>query len=151
MFSTNSSASASFIVAASLIVVLIGLRLFLPEHVVGQNLGFVLGFASSGLFLYGVVEKKGVVLHRTTPVYPLVIVSVFFSTLTLDYLLHLNYFEKNQSPFIAFVLLPFLQFICFGWWVLFKKPRGLWRKLIYSALAATSVVVILPVLWFRYF
>jgi len=135
--------------AASLLT-LIGLRFFAPDRVVGENLGFFLMYGSSITAFWAIAEHRELPVGRSTPIFPLLIVSALFSTLLADALLSINYFAGSYTPSFIVVLLPFVCFVVYGWRVVMSTSGNLSTRQLRWAFFATVMASVAITLTFKH-
>jgi hypothetical protein len=111
--------------SATLLFVLVALRIGAPERVVNQTAGFVLSMGWAYLLFLGLAEWKGLRIGNASAGKPITLISAFLVAGATDFGLGLGFLAKSESdPILVLFFVTIAVIMLYAWWkILLKGER----------------------------
>ena len=121
----NLLSRAFLCISATLLTVLVVLRISAPEQVVNQVSGFMLSIGWALMLFLGVAEWKSLSISSASAGKPITLISAFLVGGATDIVLGLGFFSQSESnPILASFLSAVTAIILCAWWkILWKGER----------------------------
>ena len=103
---------------------LVLLKLFNPDLVVFQTLGYVLNFTWSLLLFLGLAQMKGIINTSASPGGAIAVISALLTTCMTDYLFGLGLLAKAKfDPFLLVFFSVIVLLMLVSWYKVFFKNQ----------------------------